>query len=419
MLTLGFGNSRVRRALGSMGWATTDQVLSTLSNLIITVAVARAMGAEGLGQFTVAFAAYLVVLGFSRSLIAQPLLVQPRDERDREAEESSTTLTLLFALAGGFVVALVGLGLGRLALLVVAVAMPVTLCQDVLRYQAFRRKKVHLATVADGCWVVGSLIAWPVVTASASPSVALACWAGAALLGTVAGWLAVRPGFARPRTAVAWWRRDTGGLSIPLALDSALSTVSTQGLVFILAWLLGDAALGVFRAGQVYFGPLGMVFTAFGMFAMPYLAQRSTAPTAGLAARLSAVTAGLAVVACTAIVFAEPLLHTLLYAGSIDVPLILMIPIAARVVLNAGGSGLSLVSKVRRRAGDIAWSRLGSTVLGLVLVIVATEAYGLQGAAWAVVAQAAMYTIGLGIRVARSRTTGAAVRSAGMVSEHG
>lgn len=416
MLTFGFSSARMRRALASISWSTVDQILSALSNFVIMVAVTRTTGAEGLGQFAVAFSAYLVVLGFSRSLISQPLLAHPHTAA-RKAENATVTLTLAFACMGAIVVAGVGVALGRPAMLVAAASLPVTLFQDLLRFQAFRRKKPRLAALADGGWLIGSLLAWPVITTASSPSVALGCWAGAALLGTLAGWLALRPGIAGPRAAVAWWRRDTRGLAIPLTFDSILSTISTLGLVFIVAWMIGDAALGVLRAGQVYFGPLGTLFTAFSIFAVPHLAQRRTVMSVRLAFQLSAAITAIAIVACGATILAEPVLQTVLYADAIDVPLVLMIPIAAQVVLAASGSGLSLISKVRHRAGDIAWSRLWSSLVGLALILAATHTYGLKGAAWALVAQAATFTAMRAVHINRHKTANGRVPPSGMVSE--
>lgn len=391
--------SRVRWALGSMSWATADQVLSALSNLVITIAVARSSGVEGLGRFSVAFAAYLAVLGFSRSLISEPLLAQPQGRRDRDAEAASVTLTLLFAAAGSLIVGGTGLLLGRIELLIVAAALPVTLAHDILRYHAFRRKKAQLAALLDGGWLLGSAIAWPVVTGSHSTSTALVCWAGAAVVGIGLAWQRLRPGLIAPRTAVAWWRLNARGLAAPLLMDSLLFTISSLALVFVLASMAGDSALGMLRAAQIYFAPLGMVFTALGVFAVPHLAQRAVATTASLAVRLSAAAAALAVVACATIIVAEPVLHAVLYADSIQVPTLLLIALAIQNVVLAAGAGLVIVSKVRGRGSDIARSRLSSTVIGLLLVIAGTAAYGLEGAVGALVVQAVLYITELGVRV--------------------
>lgn len=395
------GLTRARTMFAAVGWTTFDQALFSLSNLVITLAVARSGGAEALGRFAVAFAIYLVVLGGARSLISEPLLAQPRGDRDREAERSAATLTLVYGMMAALVVCGLGLVLGRPEILVVAIALPVTLFQDVLRYQAFRRKQPHLAALLDGGWLIGSLAAWPVLIRVPSPAVALLCWAGAALVGTLAGWWFLRPGLAAPRAALHWWRRDTRGLATPLFLDSVLVAISTQAVVFVLAAGVGDDALGLLRAGQVYFQPLLLALVAFGMFLVPRLAQRPDPPTAGFALRLSAGMAAGAAGVCVLILLAEPLLGAVLYDGAIDVPAGLVIPLAAQVVLAAAAGGFAAVAKARRSAASIARSRLWATVIGLVVLAVATYRFGLLGAAWAQVIGAAVYLVGLGLRVTR------------------
>jgi O-antigen/teichoic acid export membrane protein len=401
-VTLPARSSRAYRALGAMSWVTADQVLSATSNFVITIAVARGIGIEGLGRFSVAFAGYLTVLGFSRALISEPLLAQPRRERDRNVEAASVTLTLLWATAGALVVGGAGLALGRVELLVVAAVLPVTLLQDTLRYQAFRRKKTQLAAMLDGGWLLGSVITWPLVTNSRSVSVALLCWATAALVGIGVGWPFLRPRLVTPRAAVAWWRRDARGLAAPLVLDGIFVTISLQATVFVLASVAGDSALGLLRAGQVYFAPLGMILTAVGVLAVPHLSQRSAPTTNGLAFRLSTGLAALACLVCTAIIVAEPLLHAVLYANSIDVPGWLLAPLAAQVILSAGAGGMFVVCKARARGGDLARSRLSSTVIGLAMLAPASIAFGLQGAAWALVVQSLFYLVELTVRVART-----------------
>lgn len=241
----------IRRALGSVSWATTAQVLSAASNFVVTIAVARGTGLEGLGRFSIAFAAYLTVLGFSRSLISEPLLARRGPGDGREAEAASVTLTLLFSLAGAAVVGGTGLALGRLELVVAGAALPVTLLHDLLRYHAFGRERPELAARLDGGWLLGSLLLWPVLTNSSSAAVAVLCWAGAAVLGIALGWAPLLPRLLGARAAFRWWRRHARGLAGPLVLDSLLVTMALQTTVVIITAVSGDSALGLLRAGQV------------------------------------------------------------------------------------------------------------------------------------------------------------------------
>lgn len=390
---------RLRRAMASFSWASLDQVLFALSNLVVTLAIARGGGAEGLGRYAVAFALYLVVLGCSRSLISDPLLATGRDGRDSLVDGWAASLTLAYAAVVGAGLTAVGLALGRHEIVVMAAALPVTLLHDVLRYRAFRQRLPQHAALLDGGWLLGSVLVWPVLTSTSSPALAVACWAGGALLALALAWPVLRPPLASPAGALRWWRTDARGYATPLLLDSVLVAFSSQALILVVATMTSDAELGVLRAAQVYFAPLGIALTALGVLVVPQLAQRPDGASNALAARLSVGIAGLAAVVAAAVLLAEPLLHRLLFADSITVPYALLVPLAVQVVFIGAASGLMIVSKARRRAGDIARSRLSSAIGGTALLVAGVATLGVEGAAWALALQAAWYSVGLARRV--------------------
>jgi O-antigen/teichoic acid export membrane protein len=387
------------RLLGSMSWATVDQVMFAASNFVFTVAVARGLGTDGLGRFTLAFTAYITALGFVRSLVSEPLLADPRRDHDREVEGASVTLTLAYACAAAVVVAAIGAVAERVEFLVVAAALPLVLLQDLLRYHGFRRKAPRLAAVLDGGWLVGSLAAWPIVTTTGSVAVCAACWATGALVGVAAGWRAARITIVGLGVAFGWWSRHARRLALPLVLDSVLVTVATQTVVILLAAEYGDAALGTLRAGQVYFAPLGMVFVAFGVLAVPHLAQRAAPASTALAFTVSGGLAVFAGLACGLILVVEPVLGAVLYDDAVAVPGWLLVPVAVQTVVAAASSGLVMVCKARGRGAAIVWARTSSTALGVVLVVALSIPFGISGALWALAAQSVAYAVDLAIRV--------------------
>ena len=392
---------RVRRLASAVGWTTFDQGLFTLSNLVVTLAVGRSGGAEALGVFAVAFAVYLLVLGCTRSLVSEPLLTTA--EAGRAAEPPSVTLVALFSTACGLIVGVPAAMLDRTELVVVAAALPLLTVQDLLRYQAFRRDQAWAAALLDGGWLAGAMLAWPVITATGSPTVAVACWAGGAAFGMAIGWPVARPRPGSAPAALRWWRAELRPVAGPLLLDSVIVGVSTQAVVFVLAWLASDADLGVLRAGQVYFGPVLLLLTALGLPLVPRLAQRPGAASARNAAWMATAMAAVTALCCTAIILAAPMLHRLLFADAIDVPRTLLVPLALQAVLAAGAGGLAVVAKARRRTVLIARSRLTSSVGGVVLVVAGTALYGLPGAVWAGAAQGGLYCAELAVRILRDR----------------
>lgn len=390
------------RAVRRLGWGTIDQGLSALSNIVITIAVMRGAGVDGLGRFSVAFAAYLTVLGCTRSLVSEPMLTLRRDVRDAEVERAALSMTGLSAAVGAATLAVAGQVSGRPELWALAATIPIVLVHDHLRYVAFRRQQPQRAALLDGGWLLGSLALWPLVSGTSSAVLGLTCWALAALVGIGAGWWLLRPRLCGVLSAVAWWHRDCRPVALPLLFDSLLVVLTLQSQVMLLVGLHGEAALGTLRAAQVYFGPLGTMLTAIGLLALPQLVQRAGPVQTALAWRLSAALAALAVVVSTAVLCGEPLLREQLYAGTAPAPRWLLVALALQTVLSAAAGGLFLASKARRTAGDIARSRLFSTVAGLAVMVPAILWWGLAGAVWALVGQAVVYLVDLAVRVHRT-----------------
>ena len=68
--------SRVGRVLGRLGWGVADQALSSLTNFAVGIYVARSLGTEEFGAFSLAFATYLIVRNASQGLASDPLVVR-------------------------------------------------------------------------------------------------------------------------------------------------------------------------------------------------------------------------------------------------------------------------------------------------------------------------------------------------------
>ena len=66
-----------------LGWGVADQVVSSISNFVLGIVVARSLGAEGFGSFSLAFITYAFILSGSRGLSTAPLLVRFSGPRRR------------------------------------------------------------------------------------------------------------------------------------------------------------------------------------------------------------------------------------------------------------------------------------------------------------------------------------------------
>src|SRR4051812_7301189 len=59
-----------------LGWGIIDQGLSSLTNLLVSLSVARMLGAEQFGAFSLAYVTYGFILTASRALATDPLIVR-------------------------------------------------------------------------------------------------------------------------------------------------------------------------------------------------------------------------------------------------------------------------------------------------------------------------------------------------------
>lgn len=379
---------RAARMVPAAGWTATDQVLSSLSNLVISAAVGRAGGTRLLGQFALAFTAYLLLLGFQRALVSEPLM-SLRATEDRAPDRAALGSAGAYAVVVAAVVAAAGLVVSEPALLVLALVLPALLLQDALRFQAFQRQDPRTAALLDGIWLAVVLAGLPLVITASTVLVPLTVWgAGAALaVGVGMAVTGLRP--ARPLTAWRWWKRDArryGGL---LALDSVVHSSAAQAIAFGLAGIVGVAELGRLRAGQLLLGVAGTALVAFNVFVLPRLTSRGGSISPRQAGGLCLLATAVSMAAVGGSVVVAPFLARVFFGEQVEAELSLLLPIGATLVVASSTAGLLLHMKAMRRIGGYTLGRLAVAVTGTPLVLVAAAAGGLVAAAWAMACVAA------------------------------
>ena len=291
-----------QRALRGIGWAALDQAVSSCTNFGITVVAARELSRAGFGAFGLSFSISIVVMGFLRSLVTEPLLSRPeaaQGQSRRPVFGAVTGASLMVACVAGAGVALAGLFLeadiGR-ALLALAVLLPGVCLQDAWRYCFISQGRPLTAVVNDSVWLllqVAALVGLA-TTGRWSPAWILLTWggagAGAALLGIVqAGVL--------PRPQAAWsWLRDQRDLGGRYCLEFVTSNGAIQLALVGLGAISGLTALGAVRGAQTFFGPLGVLFNSVLLAVVPAATRLRTAP-ARLRHLAAAVSAGVCAIA--------------------------------------------------------------------------------------------------------------------------
>ncbi len=280
------GRSSAGRLARRAGWNIIDQALSSLSNLALSLIVARAVDADAFGAFTLSFTVYSVAILVTRSLASQPMMMRftavSRPEFHRAAGQSTGMATAI-GLGLGLLVLVCGLVLGGdvgAALLAMAVLLPGLLLQDAWRMVFFADRRPELAALVDAVWMVLQLIA---VTALLVGGVGDAvpfviAWGLSGTLAAVLG--AWRSRCAPALRSSGQWLRSHWDLTRFLVLEALLLQGAYQGALLLVGAFGTLTDVGSLRGAQVILGPVTLLATSAMAFGVPELSRRT-----GLTAR--------------------------------------------------------------------------------------------------------------------------------------
>ncbi len=244
------------------GWGIADQALSSMTNFAASIAVAREVSAGEFGAFGVAFLVYLLAVGLTRAVAAEPYLVRHSATDDDEGDDlgagsAALGVAALCGVVGAVPIATAAFLLGGpmgAALWPVALLLPLLLVQDIARYVLVGRRDAKRAVASDVAWLVLLVPGFALAISSGGSELRwlVAAWAVA---GSIAGLVVLRPGLVpSPRAARGWWSRH-GDLA-PRFAGEFLAGNGARHLSFVLMGAVaGTAAVGAVRAVQVLFGP--------------------------------------------------------------------------------------------------------------------------------------------------------------------
>lgn len=270
-----------------------DQVVSSATNLGLSVLVARSLSADGFGSFAVAFTIYAFLVGASRAVISQPLVVRysARGEQafDAAARSATGAATLLGVVAGAATVAcglLIG-GTTGACLVTIGVLLPGLLLQDMWRAVFVAAGKPAGALVNDLVWAVVqfALVGGLLWRGLDSAPAMLAGWGVAALVAALVGG-AQFGGHPRVRTSLAWMTQQRGLLGYYAA--GFLAVMGANQIAFLLIAGLGSPAdVGALRGAQVVLGPLNLLGYSVAAFALAEMARRQLSGRTAIQAALA------------------------------------------------------------------------------------------------------------------------------------
>lgn len=344
-----------------MAWTVVDQGLSSLTNFSIGVVAARQGGVLEFGAFSIAFTTYLLLLGISRSVCTDPLVVRYSVEGTpgrREATKDAMGAAIALSVPATAACALAGLafsGALRVSMLALALSLPGLLVQDSMRFAFFAMGRPARAAVNDLVWVCGQAAAFTALflLTDPSPAVLLSAWGLAAMVAAVAGPFQARL-CPSPQRAVRWLR-EQADLSGRYLLDFFALAGQVQVLLYGLGIVSGLQALGAFRAAQLILGPIHSLFFAALSTAVPEGARVRADGDGSLYRMIRSLAVGLPLLALawvgTLVVLPEGAGSVILgdsWPGAQDLIVPLGLAIAVTGVLTASNCGLRALAAARR-----------------------------------------------------------------------
>ncbi|MGW1143887.1 hypothetical protein ACWD6I_02245, partial [Streptomyces sp. NPDC002454] len=248
-----------RALLGRLSWGLADQAVCSMTNFAVGIYVARSLGLTAFGVFSLAWVTYGVVLGVSRGVATDPLMVRFSGVPDaswRTAAARSSGTALGVGAVVGAVCLVVGLGVGGrvgLAFAALGVVLPGLLLQDAWRFSFFAAGTGRKAFVND---LLGGIALVPAMVAAdhlGSVTAFVLAWGAAGSVAAGYGWLqsGIRP---RPAGARAWLR-DHRDLGYRYLVENVGVSGAAQLRAYGLGAIVGVSAVGVVRGAELLLGP--------------------------------------------------------------------------------------------------------------------------------------------------------------------
>jgi O-antigen/teichoic acid export membrane protein len=386
------GGGEGRRGIAKRaGWGLGDQALSSLTNFALGITVARTVGPADFGAFSLAFATYVMVMGVSNALAAQPLVIRfstVSEERWRSGTRSATGAALLLGLLTGAVCVVAGLlldgALGR-AFLGLGIALPGLLLQDTWRFAFFAAARGGAAFTNDAVWAAVLLPLLAVLAFSGVEDVLwfVLAWGLAGGAGALVGIWQARL-VPEPRAWRRWWhvQRD---LSRSFIGEFLASTGSKEVALFGVGGVAGLATVGALRAGQILLGPLQVFFRGIYLIAVPEavrVLRRSPDHFRRILLLMSAGMSSVALVVGVALLAVPDAIGEFLLRDTWSAATPVILPLVVVNILAGVFSGANVGLRALEAARTIFHARLVMGAASVVLKITGASIAGAAGAAW-------------------------------------
>ena len=381
-------HQRQSRVVPRTAWGMADQAVSAISNVLLTVVVARSSTPRELGQFSLVYVLFVLVLGLTRSTGGGVLAIEYADDQSAliKAAPRSTGYYvgngLCLGLPAVFVGVALGPGTGHL-LAIVGMALPLMLLQDAFRSLFFCQGRPSAAFANDLVWLLAEIVLLGVAMAPAGPpglSTLVACWAISGVIAALVG--IVQTGVVPWVASPFQWLRAHGRIAYPLVTSEVLTQIPAHLVYLTLPLVASVSDLGLVRASYVFFGPLGVLNSGASMLALPHaVSVRKRGDVPALGRRVSLTLAGISCLWSALVVVLPASLGRAVvgdsWDGTLTTRLLLGVSLVAEAVLVGQVAALSALRDTRR----LARIRMVSAPLTVVLSLALAARFGASGTA--------------------------------------
>lgn len=250
-----------------------DQVVSSASNVLILMAIARVASPSDFGLIALQLTVVYTALAVTRQALGTPLMLASADGAAGVtfAAQRSLSVSLLFGAAVSSGILACGYVWGRLDLAApVALAAPCVLSQDVYRFAAMCLGRPSIALLWDAVWAVVSFVilagTWRGVEGLTGGS-AVYVWALCALACSIGlgAMTRLRPQVTSLRT---WWRHNLPH-RVRFGSEAAIGSFTVLAVSGVATFLIGPVATGALRGAGVVVGPLNILMSAIPLVVVP------------------------------------------------------------------------------------------------------------------------------------------------------
>ncbi|NNE69741.1 MAG: glycosyltransferase [Rhodothermales bacterium] len=274
----------------SVALSLADQALVSLVNFSSFFLLAREMEGVVLGQFVIGYTALLMGTAFQQSLLTSAFQVRGARKEGRDLRRFTTVLMALQIAVSVMVLVLSGVASGvtwlfggtAIAALIVSTGVGTApwMTQDLIRKILHTRRRPGAALVNDlvcyGLQLAG--IVWLVLRGAPQAWEALAVYGVASALAASLGLLQLRK-LLRPRLLAQRSRarvvvRDIWGYGKWLAGAQLWRQLGTTGHTWVIAFILGPAALGAYKAVTHLVNVLNPIEMAIGLWFPPRASRK-------------------------------------------------------------------------------------------------------------------------------------------------